>query len=133
MGGSRFLPRAAIAAGIAVVAVSACAMAEGGFGGPDDDKNRGKPANAPTRAPSLASAYPEAALVEMWSSGSAYADYSCSGAVIAPRVVLTAAHCIVAMVKWRVSVPFSGGQTVTATTAKAADGGAAGESENGHD
>lgn len=54
---------------------------------------------------SKATAYPEAALINM--NGSA-----CSGALIAPKVVLTAGHCIVSG-SVSVVLPFAGNQTST--------------------
>ncbi len=60
---------------------------------------------------SEASAYPEAALVNMYSNG--YQTSSCSGSVIAPRIVLTAGHCVVGgHDSWKVLAPYAkGGQS----------------------
>jgi V8-like Glu-specific endopeptidase len=52
----------------------------------------------------VASAYPEAALIDTQ-------DFICSGTVIAPRVALTAGHCVVGASEWRVTTPFSKNQT----------------------
>ena len=54
---------------------------------------------------SKATSYPEAALIDM--NGSA-----CSGALITPRVVLTAGHCI-ASSSYNVTLPFAGSQKST--------------------
>jgi hypothetical protein len=63
-----------------------------------------------------ANAYPEAALISMRSASGGAA---CSGSVIAPKVVLTAGHCIVGMTRWTVTTPYAGSQkssTNSATT-----------------
>jgi hypothetical protein len=54
----------------------------------------------------VASAYPEAVLL----NGRKQTDpqgfvYHCSGSVIAPRVVLTAGHCVVGLSEWQVTAP----------------------------
>jgi hypothetical protein len=58
-----------------------------------------------------ASQYPEAALVDIFDSGELIA--ACSGSVIAPKVVLTAGHCVHKFNEWRVTAPFADGQTAT--------------------
>ena len=52
----------------------------------------------------LASSYPEAALIDT-------KDFLCSGTVIAPRVALTAGHCVIGAKSWTVTTPFSGNQS----------------------
>lgn len=66
-----------------------------------------------------ASDYPEAALVNMPGS-------ICSGAVIAPRVVLTAGHCVTGKSSWTVVTPYAQKQTAKSTQAwtEYVDGGA---------
>ena len=62
-----------------------------------------------------ATAYPEAVLVDMYKNGQLTA--ACSGAVIAPKVVLTAGHCVNGLNGWKVRAPFASGQTATASGA----------------
>ncbi len=56
-----------------------------------------------------ASGFPEAALVDVEENGQV--AMGCSGSVIAPRVVLTAGHCVADGTGWRVAAPYASGQT----------------------
>ncbi len=58
---------------------------------------------------SKALGYPEAAIINM-NSGTA----ACSGALIAPKVVLTAGHCVYKMTSFSIKVPYATGGLQTA-------------------
>ncbi|MGH7293398.1 MAG: trypsin-like serine protease, partial [Polyangiaceae bacterium] len=71
-----------------------------------------------------ATAFPEGALVDVLRGGQLGAY--CSGALIAPRVVLTAGHCVKGQLgfvpdAWRVTLPYAGGVTVGSTGAATYD------------
>ena len=67
------------------------------------------------RAPS----YVEAALIDMSQSGRVVS--ACSGALIAPRVVLTAGHCVGGFDGFTVRLPYASNQTATAEGAAVLD------------
>ncbi|MGQ0507035.1 MAG: trypsin-like serine protease [Myxococcaceae bacterium] len=58
----------------------------------------------------LAKEYPEGVLVD-W-MGTDQKPHVCSGVVIAPKVVLTAGHCVVNVSGWRVRAPYAGNQEI---------------------
>src|SRR5262249_47533449 len=99
-----------IVKGLALVAVGslfACSSARGGTDDPEVTENS-TPTSAPIVGGATASAYPEAALVDMYQSGS-LAAY-CSGPVIASEGVLTAGHCVDGFTSWKITAPFASGQ-----------------------
>lgn len=57
--------------------------------------------------------YPEAALVNMVEDGHVIA--ACSGSVIAPKVVLTAGHCVHEFKSWHVMAPYANRQAARST------------------
>src|SRR5271166_2594720 len=72
----------------------------------------------------VATAYPEAALVDVLHGGQLGAY--CSGALIAPSVVLTAGHCVKGQQgfvpdAWTVTLPYAGHQRIEAADATTYD------------
>jgi V8-like Glu-specific endopeptidase len=68
---------------------------------------------------SAATGYPEAVLVDMKEGGQVTS--LCSGALIAPKVVLTAGHCVHGFDGWNVTAPFANKQTAKASSAATYD------------
>jgi len=68
---------------------------------------------------SAATGYPEAVLVDMKEGGQVTS--LCSGSLIAPKVVLTAGHCVHGFTGWNVTAPFANKQTAKATSAATYD------------
>lgn len=66
-----------------------------------------------------ATEFPEAVLVSMLVNG--HVQAACSGSLIAPRVVLTAGHCVFGFNGWAITAPFAGEQEATATSAAVFD------------
>jgi hypothetical protein len=59
----------------------------------------------------VATDYPEAAVITMKRNGGVVGG--CSGSVIAPRVVLTAGHCVISFSEWDVKAPHANNQTAS--------------------
>ena len=117
------LPFAALGAA-ALLPWSAAAGCSGAADVPGDGNPTGV-VRAPILDGTSASAYPEAALVDMTQSGSNYRGF-CSAALIAPQVVLTAGHCIKGVATlipdtWQVTLPYNGNQQFTSNSAETFD------------
>lgn len=85
----------------------------------DAEEQVAEQTSAPIVAGTPARSHAEAALVDMLQNGRQVAI--CSGAVIAPKVVLTAGHCVDGMNGWRVTTPYAGGQRATASASAVYD------------
>lgn len=110
------------------LSATGCAADTGELGDPegvptssDDSAEIGQSSSAIIGTQRSASAYSEAVLVKV---NNAYGDF-CSGVLVAPKVVLTAAHCIVFNPggTWTITAPFTtaGSKTLTARTAEPMD------------
>jgi len=95
---------------IAATALAACAM-------PSGDTDDGNGTAGQIVGGSKASAHQEAALINMLNS-SGYQTSACSGSMIAPRVVLTAGHCVDGVPRFQVIAPYTATGKQTAKSAR---------------
>jgi len=92
-------PRRSLLSPVLVLLVGLCRCGGSLVTDVEDDEGH----SAPIVGGSLADEYPEAVLVDMEVAGEVAA--ACSGALIAPRVVLTAGHCVHGFDGWQVTAP----------------------------
>lgn len=113
-----------------VVGATGCS---GGAGNSTDENVDTQSTAAPIISGSTASSYTEAVLVDMYQNGQIVA--ACSGALIAPKVVLTAGHCVEGMTGWKITAPYAQGQTAMASSSALYDwtGGSEEVNPNEHD
>jgi hypothetical protein len=86
---------------MACLALPACSAA----GQPAEEGDDAQAAGEGIVSGTAASAYREAVLVDLERGGHVVA--ACSGALVAPRVVLTAGHCVHGFDAWRVTAPYA--------------------------
>ncbi len=94
-----------------VLGLGACAPADPSA--PEGDDTTASQRGDAIKGGTPATSYPEAVLVDMYKGGQLTA--ACSGSLVAPKVVLTAGHCVNGLDGWKVRAPFANGQTATAS------------------
>src|SRR4051812_42746757 len=105
-----YAARSAVAIAIVACGSGAACAVPADDGGGQEQEVLGASVAQPIVNGSPASAYTEAALVNA-------PGFICSGAVIAPRIVLTAGHCVVDASTWTVVTPYAGNQSAKGSKA----------------
>ena len=100
---------------LAAVAATTAACALPTSGGADPEAAHVGKGGEAIRDGALATAYPEAVLLDVGNDGED--RLPCSGALVTPRVVLTSARCASADGDFRVTAPFARGETAWGTGA----------------
>jgi hypothetical protein len=99
--------------GFSLVALAPLALALAACAAPEGDSLTGEGAEAIIGG-TPATAYPEAVLLDIQQGGRT--TMGCSASLIAPRVVLTAAHCVADADGWQVTAPYVSSTPVHASS-----------------
>jgi hypothetical protein len=87
--------------------------------GSDEGADPADRVSSPIIGGSVATAFQEAALISLARNGRTVA--ACSGSIIAPRVALTAGHCVAGFDAWTVRAPFASSATVRGSAGETFD------------
>jgi hypothetical protein len=113
---------------VALGLLTACA---GEASDTEEDENAGVAMEAIVGGQPASSTYPEAVLLNMRTAENAW--YSCSATVIAPKVVLTAGHCVDGIAEWYVYAGTNYRTSTKAETYDWAENGASNVNPSHHD